>query len=494
MGNSPFFGIEIGLRALQAQQRALDVVGHNIANANTPGYSRQRLELTASEPYTVPSAMRPGGVPGQVGTGVTEEAVRRFRDTFLDRQYRNENTSYGTWATREQVLGQVEAIFMEPTDNGLRATIDKFWQAVQDLANDPDGSSARSLVRQRAVEFTSTLSHMYKQIADLRDNTTSDMGAKIKEINTAVEQIASLNRQISQAMAVGDSPNDLMDKRDLLVDNLTKLVDAREVLQPNGILNVYIGGVPAVEGFDAHHLKLETEQVTAPVIWDHLNRPAAVNGGDLGALIGLRDNDLTNYMDQLDWIAYQFGTAFNAQHRQGFDLNSNPGGDFFDGLPVGTPPDPFAEHVGAASRITVSAGIMSDLNLIASASIAPVKVEDRGNAEKLSDLFRDAKLFPPPDPAATPPYVYTAPLSDYYISVTSRLGVDSQAAQRLADNQELLLKSIDNQRTGVSGVSLDEEMVNMIKYQNAYSAAARIVTTVDEMLDTIINRLGVVGR
>jgi len=474
MGNSPFFGIEIGLRGLQAQQRALEVTAHNIANANTPGYSRQTLEMAASEPYTVPSAMRPGGQPGQVGTGVTQLQIKRFHDDFLDLQYRNENSSYGYWDHQGSVLHQVEGIFTEPSDAGIRSVLDKFWESLQGLTNDPSSFAARSLVRQAGVAVADAFNHTYRQLVDLRTNLQSDAQTKVQEINVMADEIASLNVQISQAKAVGDNPNDLMDKRDHMLDNLSQVVGVKSTVTKEGQMSVYLGGVPLVEGFTSHTLSL-TDQIGAPVMWDHINQPAVIASGALDSIITLRDQTIPQYLDQLDSIAYNMATAFNAIHTAGYDANGAAGIPFFQGVTTVT---------GAAGSLTVNSAIVGDpvngVSLIAAAQSLNAdgtpRPDDGRNAQALSDAIR------------------SGPYQDQFRALISSLGVAGQEADRMGDNQQVLLRAIENQRDAVSGVSLDEEMAQMIKFQQGYAAAARMITAVDEMLDTIINRLGVVGR
>ncbi|MHB9143844.1 MAG: flagellar hook-associated protein FlgK [Symbiobacteriia bacterium] len=470
MGNSPFFGIDVGLSALQAQQRALEVTAHNIANVNTPGYSRQRLDLTASDPYTVPSAMRPGGVPGQAGTGVSQQAIERFHDNFLDGQYRNENASLGYWNHRGEVLHQIEGIFTEPSNAGIRSVLDKFWDSLQGLANDPSSYAARALTRQAGVAVADAFNHTTRQLTDLRSNLQQAAETKVGEVNVMASEIASLNKQISQAQSVGDNPNDLKDKRDHLLDELSKEVGGHTQAAGDGSVSVFLGGVPLVEGFTSHTLSIGNS-VTDPVMWDHINQPASVGSGELSSILTLRDRGVPEYMTQLDHLAYTMATAFNTVHAAGWDAQSPPqtGTAFFVGV---------ATEAGSAAAIQVNPAITGDavngVQLIAAGG-TPLP-DDGSNTMALADSLK------------------SGPTGDLYRAIISGLGVDGQEADRMGSNQQTLLHAIDNQRDGVSGVSLDEEMSQMIKFQQGYAAAARVITAVDEMLDTIINRLGTVGR
>ena len=467
-----FFGFEIGRRALQAQQRALDVVGHNIANANTPGYSRQMINLTATEPYEAISAVR-SGQPGQVGTGVTVETIKRFRDAFLDRQYRSENNSAGKWETRQQALHELEVIFAEPTDAGLRSVINQFWQSLQDLSNDPESSSARALVVQRGAALTDDLTHLHRQISDLRTNIDKNIANKVQEINLTAQQIASLNYQIANIKSTGDNPNDLMDKRGVLLDQLSKQIDISFTEFPDGSSNVMVRGVPLVEGAQANSIGTSQAAGVTQLTWKQTGTPVEVTSGEIGAMIALRDQDLKGYLDKLDTLAKTFADAFNAVHASGYGLDNSTGRAFFTDGTAGP------LYNISASNIQVNPAILADQATIAASSsldgAGNVNRGDGRNALALADLKK------------SPLYLGSASLSDYYESIISDLGVSAQAANRMTDNQQILLKAIDNQRQIVSGVSLDEEMINMVKYQQGYNAAAKLMKTMDEMMNTLIN-------
>lgn len=468
-----FFGIEIGRRALQAQQRALDVTGHNIANANTPGYSRQATSLSATDPYEAPSATRTGR-PGQVGTGVAEVAIERFRDNFLDREFRTENTSLGSWETRDQVLREIEGFFAEPSDAGLRTVLDKFWQSVQDLSNNPDSTSARALVVERGADFATTLNHVQRQLQGLKANLDADIANQVNEINITAQQIASLNDLIAQTTAMGDKPNDLKDKRDLLLDKLSKMADIRTVDGELGRINVMLNGVPLVEETRSNALAVDTSSGVAQVIWTHTGTAAEVKRGRLGALKELRDNDVAFFSSKLDELAQTFADRFNQVHTAGYGLDGSTGRLFFSASGGGTI---------TAANIQVDPQ-MNNLDRVAAATTLDTTTGrgmtgDGSNAVRLAAVKKEL-LFAGG----------TAPVDGFYKSVVSDLAVRSQAALQMTDNQNVLLTAINRQRDSVSGVSLDEEMINMVRYQQAYNAAAKYINAVDEMIDTIVNRLG----
>ncbi len=481
---STFFGIQTGLRGLMAQQRALDTTGHNITNANTPGYSRQVTNLATTSPYTVPSFGRPAAA-GQIGTGVTADAVERMRSAFLDDQIRNESETLGYWAAQSETLTQVEGILGEPSDTGLSNALDVFWKSMQDLSLHPESMPIRTIVRQRGVELADMIQHTYTQLNDTQKSVDQAITLKVDEINGIAQQIADLNDQISKAVGVGLQPNDLLDRRDLLVTKLSKMVNISTFNGENGAVTVNIGGISLVAGEQAHKLTTVPNALNGGLVdvrWADFQDPSSppdllpadVTNGELKGMLDVRDVKLAGYMSQLNDLAAGLITNVNAQHAgpAGFDLNGNPGGAFFAGTD--------------ASNIAVDPAIMAGdpgLRLIAASSSATGVPGDGSNALKIAQL-NQAKIM----------NGGTATYSEFLGAMVSNLGVDSDQAKTMETNQTTLIDHLTKQSESIAGVSLDEEAANMIKFQHGYDAAARVITTMDEMLDVIINSMGVVGR
>jgi len=468
---STFFGLDIGRNALQAQQRALDVTGHNIANANTEGYTRQRAVMETTKPFAMPAFNRPIGA-GQIGTGVQVQEVKRLRDDFIDLQIRKESAVTSEWERRKNTLEKLEVIINEPSDAGLRTVLDQFWEAWQTLSTRPEDGSVRAAVKQRGITLTDTFNHMHRQLVDLQNDIDASLRIKVDEINNITVQIASLNEQIVKVEVSGDHANDLRDRRDLLVDQLSGLVKISTKEDQYGALTVSIGGRALVS--DQVVEKLTAVSVPpngfAEVRWVSDGTVVSPGGGALEGLIYSRDTIVDNQLTQINLLASNFITRFNNQHQLGYGLDSNNGYSFFAGLD--------------ASDIMLHADI-NNLDHIAAAAGPPapaISPGDNGNALALVTLKHDVTT------------MGTGTFDDYFRGMAAQLGVDSQAAGRMVDNQQLLMSQLDGQKHQVSGVSLDEEMTNMIKFQHAYNAAARVVTTMDEMLDVIVNRLGTVGR
>lgn len=477
--SSIFFGLEIGRRGLQAQQRALDVTAHNVANANTPGYTRQEAVMAAADPIPVPSLHMPSGA-GQLGTGVEITAIRRLRDAFIDLQIRNESRSLGYWEARQENLNKIEGIFNEPSDSGLQSVFELFWQSLEELSKNPESLAARSLVLERAQTLTETFNHLDSRLQELQQDLNATVKIKVDEINSLGRQIADLNQQILKIEVMGARANDLRDRRDLLVDQLAKIVPVQVQEDGRGVLTVTLGGCPLVQGAQLNRLAVvENDPGFYDVVWETpKGREVAVDGGYLGGLLEMRDDYIPDLREKLDNLAAEFAKEFNVIHSRGYDLNGDQGVNFFVNGEKTAPDDITADIT--AGNIALNPELLGHPEKIAAAT--QIEKGDGSNALALAGLKHQTI-----DGLGTT-------FDDYYRSTIGVLGVDAQQAVRMKENQELLVSQLENNRQAVSGVSLDEEMINMIKFQHAYSAASRLITALDEMLEIIINRMGVVGR
>lgn len=484
---STFHGLETARRGMFTQQSALQTTGHNIANANTPGYSRQRVNFVQTEPYPAASRNRPN-IPGQMGTGVQAGSIQRVRESFLDVQFRTENNKFGHWETKSNALEKMEDILNEPSDTGLSKTMDRFWQSLQDLAVHPEDEGARSVVLQRGIALSGTFNHMSTSLDNIRKDMGYQADVSVKEINSIIDKINDINIQISEVEPHGYLPNDLYDKRDSLVDQLSGLVNIKvervETVDPSLIdLNFNPDGKYNIHLLDdkGASLGLLVDATTNTIT--EITSVIDTTTGELttlsfgannlldgsvkteGKLQALRDSYIKDFPDMitnLDSLAFNFIQAFNTQHNSGVGLNGATSGNFFD---------PVAQ-IGAARAMKV---VTTDVKNIAAASSGE-KNGDGSNALKLADV-RDGVNF-----------------QSQYEGYIGSMAVDAQKAVGMSTNAVVLLDSVEKRRQSISGVSLDEEMTNMIQYQHAYNAAARNITVVDEMLDKIINGMGVGGR
>jgi flagellar hook-associated protein 1 len=538
---STFHGLEAAKRGMMTQQAALYVTGHNVANANTPGFTRQRVNFVQTEPFPAPGLNRPQ-IPGQMGTGVKAGSIERVREYFLDIQYRGENNKLGYWEARADAIAKMEDIMNEPSDNGLAKTMDQFWQALQDLSVNPENEGARSVVRQRGLAVVETFHYLSNSLSQIQTDIGTQIGVTVTQINSLAKQISELNKQIASVEPNGYLPNDLYDERDRLIDELSKLINVQVEKHPTGgnslataegtydiyFLNgnekvylvqggdfqsisfpdgqdvdgdkEYIKEMPPVTGVTELQVGgtsvsfTSNNQVTFPMgkLRGLIEAYGYVSGQDSSGqpiVTGIYPDMLNN----LDKLAYTFGKLFNAVHEKGYGLNGETGVSFFDGLGQ--------EAKGAAKTIRLSADIDDLANIAASTEYGKP-----GNGNNAINLANVGSMLLSSNTISLIGTSATIQMSDLQLPLTSgtiqtnyqgwigKLGVDGQQANRMKNNSDVLCQSVEERRQSVSSVSLDEEMMNMIKFQHAYNAAARQITVVDEMLDKIINGMGIVGR
>lgn len=535
--SSTFGGLEISKRGLAAQQAALQTTGHNVANANTEGYSRQSANLQTTSPIHAPSLVR-SMQAGQIGTGVTVESITRAREGFLDKQYRNENQSLGEWNVKQQTLDKIQVVINEPSNSGLSTVVTQFFNAWHDLSVTPESITARKVVKQRGIELVESVQHMSNQLQTLDSDLKDAIGVKVNDVNSTLGQIRELNRQIRVIETSGDTANDLRDRRDVLVDRLSKLADVRVSETPSAY-SIAIGGQTVLQG-DAAPTQLTFDPATGAI-----NPP--VTGGELKGLQDSRVTYVKSYQDQLNAFVnglvqgkmqstlpnpYVFDSTattmpFDATLPDGTVLKKGdpiptdpstgdkriPTGsritvDGLNGLhmlgytqesPTNAAPPFFTTNDGStiftASNIKVNDALMSDERLIATSDSTYTdasgnKQSVKGNGDIALMIGEMTNNVIDYSGAGLKPVVTRGTVEDYFQALVGQLGVQSQEATRMNDNQDSLVRQIDNQRQSVSGVSVDEEMANMIKYQQAYNANARMITVIDSLLDRVINGMG----
>jgi len=461
-----FHILNTGATALTAAQRAVEVAAHNAANSTVPGYTRQRVALAA----TVAAEGTPG-VPGtgHRGTGVQVISIDRLRDVLADLAVRTEASTYGAAAGRAEVLGRAQTVLGE-YGSGLPANLSALWAAFDQLALTPNEPAARQIVVDVAGTFAEGLREAAVQVEQIRADVVQRARASTTEVNDLTREIANLNKHIVSARNGGQAPNDLMDRRDLLLDRLSELAGAAVQYRADGSVDVLSGGALLVQGPDSFTL---TESVAGgDLVLRLAGRPVAV-GGYLGGQIAVLKVDLRDVKDALDRVARDVGEAVNAVHEEGYVAPGTRGGTFF----LGT-------DDAAGFRVDPA---LADLRLVAAAGSAAGSLFDGENALRLARL-RQLKgddieaLLGAGRGAET--------LGERLNLVVSMLGSRTAAALAAAETADVAVSSLREQRASANGVSLDEEMVELVKYQHAYDAAARVVSIADAMLDTLINRMG----
>jgi len=526
-----FFGLNVSVSGLFSAQKNLDIINHNITNATTPGYSRQVGYQTAA------AAIPMYDGTGMYGTGSVVNSVNRIRDDFLDYKYWSEAQSSGEWSAKNDLLAEVEATFNEPSlegtsGSGFTAVFNDFYSSLQELSKSPADLGLRDIVKQRGVTvanyFNSTAAHFEK----LQEDVNYRIKTKVLEVNSIATQVKDLNRQIYTAEVDGTVANDLRDHRTLLVDKLSKIVNiqANEVVVgqlPNGRDNVHftitIGGKNLVDHFSSSEVqvtqrttKLNANEDVAnlyDISWKDTGAAVKVTSGELRGYLDVRDGNegdngspnmkgIPYYVKKINEFVQKFAMSFNdgyvngvdvgAGHADGYALNGTTvsGLKFFTMLGADGKPESSTTFIGGATTIpaqyskltaknfSVSSEILSDSRNI-SASGSASQQENAVVLDKLIDLRNNVSLFG------------EGSAEDFMKSLIANMGIDAQQAKTMTDNQETIVKQVENERQSVSGVSLDEELANMIKHQQVYNACARMITTMSQVYDTLINKLGV---
>ena len=596
----------VAKRGLNVQQGAINTTAHNIANANTVGYSRQRAVIETTRPFGGTAKFDSCG-PGQIGTGAQITSIMRIRDSFIDYQVRNETSKLGNYQVTSEFLSQIEDIFAEPSDSGIQTLFSEFYSAFQELAKTPDKTSARTVALQKASALADTLNHTYTQLEKKMTDAQELLQQNVTDINSMLDQINDLNQQISQVCAVGQTPNDLMDKRDNLLDSLSSMFgitiekDARETInlkvegfpsygtsidnlvnsKPNTDYTrfSYVKGVEYAKNpdgtVDTSKLEVEyyplgdsasvPEKITISGTADELkdlkssleqNRILiADEDGIVGTLNPVTgdttmsvddlnkatfkmyqyDKNVNNvdpkdikgevagnqsaqdlikgYMSELDNMAAALAYSVNAiqtgndgSGKNLIDSDGNP----FECIFVNGDGSTSDDGINA-KNITVNKNLINDVSKLNCSSTNDAGEKNGDRAQAIADLFTTKinlselsnvneldrkKFFDKSGISLDVSGISIEGSKDgktvhsYYKDMISQLGTKTQEANRKATNQsDVILKNLELQRISVSGVSIDEEMTNLIQFQHSYSANAKMISTIDELLDVVINGL-----
>src|SRR6266571_3679651 len=464
---STFSTLSGALSALYAQQRAMDVTGQNIANANTEGYSRQRIDMKSVGGSEVPAMY---SVPDGSAGGVTVSDVARVQDAFLEARGRIEHAQNSYLADQNRVYTEVQQAFNEPSDTGVQAQLADVWSAWHDLSNNPGDAAVRTQVLARATTLTDTLHSTHTSLGSLFTTTREQLDAYTADVNTTAGRIARLNQAIVHATNGGLPSNDLADQRDSLVMHLSEIAGATATAQSDGSTSVYLGGSSLVNGSSARQIaaggaaRLDDEGTTPVALtWADNGGTVTPQSGQMASMAQTLNTVLPHYAATLDSVAANLAGVVNAQHTAGYDKSGNPGGQFF-----------VAAGGGPITAANITVGITDPALVAAAATTAGTGgTLDGTNADTIANL---AKAVSGPD--------------QQYRQLIADLGVAGQTADRQAGIQSSLTNAVDSARQAQSGVNLDEEMTNLITYQRAYQAAARVMNTIDAALDTLINHTG----
>jgi flagellar hook-associated protein 1 FlgK len=442
-----FTGLETALRGLTAAQAAIDTTGQNIANANNPGYSRQTADLVESPDLPLPAFSNTTGHGVQLGTGVDVTTINRVRDQFLDVQYRAQNSATSGLQTASGLLQQVQTALAEPSTDGVTSQLTAFWNSWSDLANAPTSLAAKQGVVDSATTLADTFNGIESQLQTIQnqaDAQYTSLTSSSGQVQADANQIAALNGEINQALGAGQSPNNLLDQRDKLLDDLSQYGTVSVTDPGNGLLVVNFGGdmsTPLVNGKTAN-------SVSSLSLGPN-------SGGTLGTLAGLISptGQISGYLGTLNQFATTLANSVNAIH------TATP---FF-----------------AVNTSTTSLGATATTLSVA---VSPSNVQTTTTSNPGAN-----------DVAMAIAGLAGGQADQTYAAFVSQVGSDVQSNTSNLTTANTLLSSINSQRESVSGVSLDEEMTNLVTFQRAYQASARMMTTIDSTLDTLINHTGAVG-
>lgn len=624
--SSTFSGIEMGKRSLFAHNQAIQTAGHNLSNSSTEGYSRQRVEFKATDPLYRPDLSR-AETPGQLGQGVSVESIRRVRDELLDQRIVGQTNGEGYWQTRDNYVLMMEQVYNEPAETSVRSKMDQFWDSWQELSVYPESRSARQAVLSRGETLVDSIHQQYRGLQGIRDILNGDIEGVTKQVNDIAKQIAALNEEIIKVKAMGDSPNDLMDQRDLLTEKLSGMINISVDQRDPDEYVVHTAGLELVQGKSYRTFALKTgieNDGYADVVWADSGNLAQFTGGKLGALIELRDVDVRKEIQNLDGMTMNFVDLVNDIHKDGTGANGKTGIDFFteqnfinntagnydrngDGAydssyvfrVTGANNLVAREQIGLEGTLTLSAGtgtvevpyhstdmvadVVARINNSGSEVVAsldrdgrlvmkgstsedknnpdfvirhmedsghflsgyagilsgsgPANAYNWGQADAVNSLVggklqyavspiahpagwmeinkaiksdvqtiaagfadQDGTLNPGDNRAAVAIAAIrnsavmvgnTRTFDDYFADVVTNAGLKGEQAVRSLETQTAIIKELRDLRDSISGVNVDEELSDIIKFQHGYNAAAKFISTVDEMLDTIINRMGV---
>lgn len=623
MANS-FAGIEIGKRSLMAHSTQIQTAGHNISNADTEGYSRQRVIVKSFEPIYRPDLER-AMVPGQIGQGCDVESINRIKDELLESRIVEQKNVESYWETRDKYYSMIESVYNEPNDVSVRTNMDKFWQGWQELSTYPESDAARLAVVVRGQTLTNSIQQQYKTLRGIGDQINGDIEAVVKQVNDLSRQIASVNGEIVRSKGLGDNPNDLMDRRDLLVEKLSSLINVTVTQKDPDEFMVHTDGQIIVQGSLARQIETVGQLDNngyGKLMWSDTKLDAEFHGGTLGALVELRDKDIRTEIQSLNTMALNFADLVNDVHRNAIGKNNTTGLDFFvqhdfvenvngnydrngDGVEdtsyifrmTGTNALKMQEQIGLSGTMTIngasgnidvayfSTDTVEDVINRINDSNGEVKayldrnsclvlkatssngmenpdfvirhVEDSGmfltgysgilqgsgadnaydfNRANAVDVLAGAQFAVSPvlnpsayievngliqndvssvaaafknsqgfaEPSDGRAAVEMAAIrntkimigsqrtfDDYFADTITNVGLKGEQAQNQLATQNKIMGDLRDLRDSISGVNIDEELADIIKFQHGYNVAAKFISVQDELLDTLINRLGV---
>jgi flagellar hook-associated protein 1 len=460
-----------GQSGMATAKTAIATAGHNISNANTKGFSRQRTINTTQEPESVGRH--------QLGRGVRTARIERVNDQYVEKQLRNGNRDLANLEERDMALRQIEDIFNEMEGDGINRMMTQFFNEFRKLANDPNNEAIRQAVRESSVGLTKDFSRLRDSVDNVRLHIDSRIESGIKEVNSLIEEIKGLNTKIKKIQLQNGSPNDLMDSRDVALAKLSEFLDISTHTDEHGQVYIDIPEVgPLLSGGSGQTLQVgrspADEQGKPENAYDIMTTAYAGNkithqirGGRLGALLEVRDHSLSSALDRLDEMAFAMVKSVNQVHREAYTRNGIKGVDYFKDL---------GSSHRAAEFISLSSEVFDNINNIATA-FAPDSPGDNRAAVAISKI-QGAKFLNGGH----------ATFDEVYNSIVTDVGVVAGRNRSALQQQQGVVHQLEQMREQISGVSLEEETANLMQHQQAYQASANVIKIANDMLN-VVNRL-----
>lgn len=463
--------MDVGRRSLANSQTALQTTAHNVANRSTEGYSRQRVDFVTNLPI--------GEGRLRIGMGARATQVNRTNNPYLEKQIEREGNQLGYYNAKSELLGRVEQVYNEQTNEGLNHSMGKFFNSLRELSNNPESLATRTQVKESGENLAKDFNHIDTSLKEIQRDIDFRVATKVQEINQMTKEIATLNEKIQSVELTGAPANDERDRRDLLVKQLGDKVNIRYAEGKDGSLTITAGNTAVlVSGYSQRELTTAStpaaegkREGNLEVFYKATDEGTPVNvtkqftGGEMGGLLEVRDKVCNDYIDHMDEAAYALAWNVNRAHVEGFDRYGKNGNLLFE------QPD---EVAGAAENFGLSKEVADDVGKIAAAAV-PNAAGDNRIANVLSSLEYQRTM---EDGTAT--------FDDYYNSLVGKIGIETQRANSAQQSQSDIVGQLKNIRESISGVSLDEETTKMIEFQKSFDASARLVRTADEMMDTIL--------
>ena len=437
---------ETSKRSLLNHQSAINTTANNVANVYTEGYSRRQIDLSKLS----------------LGFGnMSDESVTRVKTQFLDNQIWFENQAFGKQSMNEMLLNQVETVFGEPGDSGLSSILTEFWNSWSNLSNNPESDSARALVRDKGVMLCNTFNRLDNNLKNLQIQSGQEIQQKVNEVNLLINQLGSLNKQIDMHRS-----SDLYDQRDLLLTELSEKIDINVSENDSGTVEVLSGGYIIISEDFTNQLKVNTTQGNDGSFHTEIktvqgDNSINISSGELGGLLEFYNTHISSYIKSMDELATTITKEVNKTHSKGFNLSGLTDINFFN------------SSVTGSGDMAVSKEILSDVSLISTSRES--NTEGDGNiAQSISDLQFDS-------------IIKNKTVIDNYNSIISDVGSKVQESKFIRQNQQKIVEQLNINKASMTGVSLDEEMTQLIQYEQAYEAAAKMISTVDELMQTILS-------